>query len=124
MAPCGTLIVVHDTVRETWKRGTPSTYYLGPSFHHYRNYRCLITHTLTLYARPDSIILYPAPLVLIPGANCFDKLLSLTENLVNTASDATLPNNPDLQQQYRDCMHKLKTSSLQTPQSPSHHPLP
>jgi hypothetical protein len=80
---------------------------LEPFFHHYRNYRCLITHNDSIRTS-DSIILYPTPLVL-PGASCFDKLLSLTVDLANTAFNAALPNDPDLQQQYRDCLQQLKT---------------
>ncbi len=41
--PLGTLIVVNDTQRETWNNFGQVGYYLGPSFKHYRNYRCLIT---------------------------------------------------------------------------------
>ena len=73
MAPLGTLIVVHDTQRETWDNFGQVGYYLGPSYHHYRNYRCLITETDSIRTS-DNIILYPAPLVL-PGASRFDKLL-------------------------------------------------
>ena len=107
MAPCGTLIVVHDPVRETWDNFGQVGYYLGPSFHHYRNYRCLITETDSIRTS-DSIILYPAPLVL-PGASRFDKLLALTESLADAAAGTTLPEDPDLQLQYRDCLQQLKT---------------
>ena len=79
MAPLGTLIIVHDTQRETWDNFGQVGYYLGPSYHHYRNYRCLIRETDSIRTS-DNIILYPAPLVL-PGASRFDKLLALTEEL-------------------------------------------
>jgi hypothetical protein len=63
MAPLGTLIVVHDTQRETWDNFGQVGYYLGPSYKHYRNYRCLITDSDSIRTS-DNIILYPAPLVL------------------------------------------------------------
>jgi hypothetical protein len=91
MAPLGTLIVAHNTRRETWDNFGQIGYYLGPSYTHYRKYRCLILFTNDIRTS-DNIILYLAPLVL-PGASRFDKLLHLTEKLVG----------------FRDCLQNLKT---------------
>jgi hypothetical protein len=76
IAPCGTVIVVHNTRRETWDNFGLIGFNLGPSLSHYRSYRCLNSDTDEIRIS-DNIILYPAPLV-VPGASRFDQLLSLT----------------------------------------------
>jgi hypothetical protein len=79
IAPCGTLIVLYNTRRETWDIVGLIGFYLGPSLAHYRSYHCLVSDTDS-YRVSDNIILYSAPLVL-PGASRFDQLLALTERL-------------------------------------------
>jgi hypothetical protein len=86
LAPCGTLIVLHNSVRETWDTFGHIGFYLGPAASHYRSYRCLDQETNSIRIS-DSIILYPAPLV-EPGASRFDQLLALTEN-ISAAADTT-----------------------------------
>jgi hypothetical protein len=88
MATLGTLIVVHDTQRETWDNFGQVGYYLGPSYNHYRNYRCLITETDAIRAS-DSILLYPAPLVLL-GASWFDNIFPLTEEFTQLGTNKTV----------------------------------
>ena len=118
MAPLGTLIVVHDTQRETWDNFGQVGYYLGPSYHHYRNYRCLITETDSIRTS-DNIILYPAPLVL-PGASRFDKLLALTEELTQLSIRPSAPTDPDSQELHRDCLQRLKKFlTADTPNNPT-----
>ncbi len=108
MTPLGTLIVAHNTRRETWDNFGQIGYYLGPSYSHYRNYRCLISSTNDIRTS-DNIILYPAPLVL-PGASRFDKLLLLlTEKLAANFDNPSLTANPTAQSEFRDCLHNLKT---------------
>ena len=106
MAPLGTLIVAHNTQRETWDNFGTIGYYLGPSYTHYRSYRCLISTTNDIRIS-DNIILYPAPLVL-PGASRFDKLLSLTEELAATVHTDSL-STPTTATDFRECLQKLKS---------------
>jgi hypothetical protein len=82
IAPCGTLIFLHNTRRETWDNFGLIGFYLGPARAHYRSYNCLVSDSDS-YRVCDNIILYPAPLVL-PGASQFDQLLALTERLTDT----------------------------------------
>jgi hypothetical protein len=89
LAPCGTLIVIHNSIRETWDTFGPIGFYLGPAASHYRAYRCLVQETNSIRIS-DSIILYPAPLV-VPGASRFDQLLALTEK-ISTAAETTSVN--------------------------------
>jgi hypothetical protein len=98
---------VHDTQRETWDNFGQVGYYLGPSYKHYHNYRCLITETDSIRTS-DNIILYPAPLVL-PGASRFDKLLALTEELTQLGARTAAPTDPDSQELHRYCLQRLKT---------------
>ena len=79
LAPCGTLVVIHNSIRETWDNFGLVGFYLGPSLKNYRSYRCLVQETMSIRIS-DSIILYPAPLV-APGASRLDQLLSLTSKL-------------------------------------------
>jgi hypothetical protein len=83
VAPCGTLLVAHDTVREKWDNYGRIGFYLGPALTHNRSYHCFITDTNATRIC-DSVMFYPAPLVL-PGASRFDQLLQLTERLVIVA---------------------------------------
>ena len=83
MAPCGTLVVIHNSIRETWDNFGLVGFYLGPSLQNYRSYRCLVQETMPIRIS-DSIILYPAPLV-APGASRLDQLLSLTSDLHDIA---------------------------------------
>ena len=106
MAPLGTLIVAHNTQRETWDNFGVIGYYLRPSFPHYRNYRCLISTTNDIRTL-DNIILYPAPLVL-PGASRFDKLLSFTEELAATVTTDSL-STPTTATDFRECLQNLKS---------------
>jgi hypothetical protein len=39
LAPCGTLVVIHNSVRETWDNFGLVGFYLGPSLQTYRSYR-------------------------------------------------------------------------------------
>jgi hypothetical protein len=87
IAPCGTLIVLHNTRRETWHNFGLIDFYLGPALKHYRSYNCLVSDSDS-YRVCDNIILYPAPLVL-PGASRFDQLLALTERLTLAAESHT-----------------------------------
>jgi hypothetical protein len=82
-------------------------YYVGPSYTHYRNYRCLILSTNDIRTS-DNIILYPAPLEL-PGASWFDKLLPLTEKLAATVNTKSLKAQPKTQTNFHDCLQNLKT---------------
>jgi hypothetical protein len=43
IAPCGTLIVLHNTRRETWDNFGLIGYYLGSTLSHYRSYNCLVS---------------------------------------------------------------------------------
>ncbi len=86
LAPCGTLIVLHNSVREIWDTFGHLGFYLGPASSHYRSYRCLDQET-NFIRISDSIILYLAPLV-EPGASRFDQLLALTEN-ISAAAETT-----------------------------------
>jgi hypothetical protein len=87
LAPCSTLVVVHNSIRETWDNFGLVGFYLGPSLQNYRAYRCLIQETMSVRIS-DSIILYPAALV-APGASRFDQLLSLTSNIHAIANKST-----------------------------------
>ena len=69
LAPCGTLIVLHNSIRETRDNFGHIGFYLGPAASHYRSYRCLVRETNSIRIS-DSIILFPAPLV-EPGASRF-----------------------------------------------------
>jgi hypothetical protein len=90
IAPCGTLIVLHNTRRETWDNFGLIGFYLGPARAHYRSYNCLVSDSDS-YRVCDNIILYPAPLVL-PGASRFDQLLALTDSPPNTTHRTIRPN--------------------------------
>ena len=59
IAPCGTLIVLHNTRRETWDNFGLIGFYLGPALHHYRSYHCLVSDSDS-YRACDNIILYPS----------------------------------------------------------------
>ena len=96
-------------------------FYLGPSYTHYRNYKCLILATNDIRTS-DNIILYPAPLVL-PGASRFDKLLQLTEQLAATVSTDYLQTQPATQKEFIDCLQNLK-SFLQNDSHNVPRPLP
>ncbi len=87
LALCGTLIVLHNSIRETWDNFGHIGFYLGPASSHYRSYRCLVQETNSIRIS-DSIILFPAPLV-EPGTSRFDQLLALTEKLVAAAETTT-----------------------------------
>jgi hypothetical protein len=86
LAPCGTLVVVHNSIRETWDNFGLVGFYLGPSLQNYRSYRCLIQETMSTRIS-DSIILFPAPLV-APGASRLDQLLSLTAKIHDIAGSS------------------------------------
>jgi hypothetical protein len=83
MASCGTLVVIYNSIRETWDNFGLVRFYLGPSLQNYRSYRCLVQETMSIRIS-DSIILYPAPLV-APGASRLDQLVSLTSKLHDIA---------------------------------------
>ena len=68
IAPCGTLVVVHDPHRATWDPYGQVGFYLGPSLDHYRSYRCLISATNSIRVSDSIILLYPEPLV-VPGTS-------------------------------------------------------
>ena len=103
LAPCGTLIVLHNSIRETWDNFGHIGFYLGPAASHYRSYRCLVQETNAIRIS-DSIILFPAPLV-EPGASRFDQLLALTEKLA-TVADTTAAN--DSRAQLQDALQLLR----------------
>jgi hypothetical protein len=104
LAPCGTLIVLHNSIRETWDNFGHIGFYLGPAASHYRSYRCLVQETNAIRIS-DSIILFPAPLV-EPGASRFDQLLALTEKLA-TVADTTAANG--FRAQLQDALQLLRT---------------
>jgi hypothetical protein len=83
------LIVLHNSIRETWDTFGHIGFYLGPAASHYRSYRCLVQETNSIRIS-DSIILFPAPLV-EPGASRFDQLLALTEK-ITAAAETTSTN--------------------------------
>ncbi len=103
IAPCGTLIVVHNPRRETWDNFGLIGFYLGPALSHYRSYRCLISDTDDLRIS-DNIMLYPSPLV-APGASRFDQLLALTQRLTSAAEHHTSDDSSTL----ADCVSSLHT---------------
>ncbi len=70
IAPCGTLIILHNTRREAWDNFDLIGFYLGPSLAHYRSYHCLVFDTDS-YRVSNNIILCPVPLF-IPGSSPFD----------------------------------------------------
>jgi hypothetical protein len=86
MAPCGTLVVIHNSIRETWDNFGLVGFYLGPSLQNYRPYCCLVQETMSIRIS-DSIILYPAPLV-ASGASRLDQVLSLASKLHDIADDS------------------------------------
>ena len=104
LAPCGTLIVLHNSQRETWDNFGHIGFYLGPAAAHYRSYHCLVQDTSSIRIS-DSIILFPAPLV-VPGASRFDQLLALTDK-VATAAESTSSN--DARAQLLEALTLLKT---------------
>jgi hypothetical protein len=61
MALLGTLIIAHNTHRETWDNFGQIGYYLGPSYTHYRNYRCLILSAHERYSDLGQHNLIPRP---------------------------------------------------------------
>jgi hypothetical protein len=83
LAPCGILVVIHNSIRETWDNFGLVGFYLGQSLTNYRSYRCLIQDKMKIRTS-DSIILYPAPLV-VPGASRLDQLLAITSDLHDIA---------------------------------------
>jgi hypothetical protein len=109
VAPCGTLLVAHDPVREKWDNYGRIGFYLGPALTHYRSYHCFITDTNATRIC-DSVMFYPAPLVM-PGASRFDQLLQLTERLVIAAESN--PPEPHSLPLYAECLQKLKDFLLQ-----------
>ena len=104
LAPCGTLIVLHNSIRETWDNFGHIGFYLGPASAHYRSYRCLVQETNSVRIS-DSIILFPAPLV-VPGASRFDQLLALTERISIVAETTDVP---DARAQLFEALALLKT---------------
>jgi hypothetical protein len=116
IAPCGTLIVLHNTRRETWDNFGLIGFYLGPALKHYRSYNCLVSDSDS-YRVCDNIILYPAPLV-FPGASRFDQLLALTERLTLAAETHT----PHDQAQLYLCVRSLNnflTADANTQNTPA-----
>ena len=77
---------------------------LGPASAHYRSYRCLVQDTNSVRIS-DSIILFPAPLV-VPGASRFDQLLALTERISVVAETTDVP---DARAQLFEALALLKT---------------
>jgi hypothetical protein len=116
IAPCGTLVVVHDPQRATWDPYGQVGFYLGPSLDHYRSYRCLISATNSIRVS-DSIILYPAPLV-VPGTSRLDQLLSLTQQLTTCALYPTLDSDPTTKATIDACLTRLH-AFLQNPTQPN-----
>jgi hypothetical protein len=105
IAPCGTLIVLHNSIRETWDNFRHiGFFYLGPASLHYRSYRCLVQEINSIRIS-DSIIQFPAPLV-EPGASRFDQLLALTEKLVAAAETTTAD---DSRAQLLEALQLLRT---------------
>jgi hypothetical protein len=104
VAPCCTLLVAHEPVREKWDNYGRIGFYLGPALTHYRSYHYFVTDTNAsrIY---DSVMFYPAPLVL-PGASRFDQLLQLTERLVIAAESKSAEPNTLLL--YTKRLQKLK----------------
>ncbi len=109
LAPCGTLIVLHNSIRETWDNFGHIGFYLGPASAHYRSYRCLVQETNSVRIS-DSIILFLAPLV-VPGASRFDQLLALTERISIVAETTDVP---DARAQLFEALALLKTFWLKT----------
>jgi hypothetical protein len=104
LAPCDTLIVLHNSIRETWDNFGHIGFYLGPASSHDRSYRCLVQETNSIRIS-DSIILFPAPLV-ESGASRFDQLLALTEKLAATADTTTVD---DSRAQLQEAIQLLRT---------------
>jgi hypothetical protein len=113
MAPYGTLVVIHNSIRETWDNFGLVGFYLGPSLQNYRSYRCLVQETMSIRIS-DSIILYPAPLV-VPGASRFDQLLSFTSKLHDIA-DAS-DQDPSSKTQLLEALQLLKKFLSEDPHS-------
>jgi hypothetical protein len=104
MAPCGTLLVAHDPVREKWDNYGCIGFYLGSVLKHYRSYHCFIADTNATRIC-DRVMFYPAPLVL-PNASRFEQLLQLTERLVIAAESKS----PELDTLplYTECLQNLE----------------
>jgi hypothetical protein len=114
LAPCGTLIVIHNSVRETWDNFGLVGFYLGPSLQTYRSYRCLVQETMKIRIS-DSIIIYPVPLV-VPGASRFDQLIALTSELNDIA--ATTNHDTASKGQLLECLQLLKKFLIADPHQP------
>jgi hypothetical protein len=118
LAPCGTLVVIHNSIRETWDNFGLVGFYLGSSLHNYRSYRCLIQDTMKIRTS-DSIILYPAPLV-VPGASRFDQLLAITSDLHDLAKKET--QDPHTKTHLLECLQLLKKFMADDPHHTSKAP--
>ncbi len=122
IAPCGTLVVVvHDPQRAKWDPYGQVGFYLGPSLNHYQSYRCLISSTNSIRLS-DSIILYPAPLV-VPDTSRLDQLLSLTQQLTTCALYPTLDSDLKTKATLDACLIRLH-DFLHEPNRPSPQPCP
>ncbi len=115
VAPCGTLVVIHNSIRETWDNFGLVGFYLGPSLQNYRSYRCLVQETMSIRIS-DRIILYPAPLA-APGASRLDQLLSLTSKLHDIADGSD--HDPSAKTQLLETLQLLKTFLAEDPHSRS-----
>ncbi len=104
LAPCGTLVLLHNSFRKKWDNFGHIGFYLGPAASHYRSYRCMVQETNSIRIF-DSIILFPAPLV-EPGASRFDQLLAVTERIY-AAAEATSTN--DSRAQLFEALALLRT---------------
>jgi hypothetical protein len=118
IAPCGTLVVVHDPQRAKWDPYGQVGFYLGPSLNHYRSYRCLISATNSIRVS-SSIILYPV----VPGTSRLDQLLSLTQQLTTCALYPTLDSDPKTKATLDACLICLH-DFLHKPNRPSPQPCP
>ena len=90
-------------------------FYLGPALQNYRSYRCLIQETMSIRIS-DSIILYPAPLV-VPGASRLDQLLSLTSDLHDIADGSN--QDPSSKTKLLEMLQLLKNFLSEDPHSSS-----
>ncbi len=108
ITPCGTLVDVRDPHFATWDPYGQAGFYLGPSFDHSRAYRCLISVTNSIRVF-DSIILYPAPLV-VSSHKSF-QALPHTPHSLTTPSFRSLTKRHPTSSLYP---HRLDTTLLRT----------
>ena len=110
IAPTGCKIIIHDRTNErpAWADHRSNGFYVGPVFHHYRNYICYISETNSLQIS-NIVDFFPT--------TCADPTMTATETLSIIMVDllAVLPIPPKTSQVF-NCQRELATAiaTLQT----------